>query len=56
MVADTLPENLGRVPCGRHELEVRVLGSRLARVAPDSLGFTCVAGGGPQLRVVLEPR
>lgn len=50
------PFDLGRVPCGRHELEVRVLGSRLARVAPDSLGFTCVAGGGPQLRVVLEPR
>jgi hypothetical protein len=51
------PFDLGRVPCGRHELEVRPLATRrLARVEPDSTGFACVPGGARQFRVVLEPR
>jgi len=50
------PFDLGRVPCGRHELEIRPLAARLARAEPDSTGFTCVAGGLRQFRVVLEPR
>jgi hypothetical protein len=49
--------DLGRVPCGRHELEIRPLSARhLVRVEPDSTGFECVAGGARQFRVVLEPR
>jgi hypothetical protein len=50
------PFDLGHVPCGRYELEVRPLAARLARAEPDSTGFTCVAGGLRQFRVVLEPR
>ena len=49
--------DLGRVPCGRHELVVLPLsGRRLVRVEPDSTGFACEAGGVRQFRVVLEPR
>jgi hypothetical protein len=49
--------DLGRVPCGWRHLDVRTLGSRrLVRVAPDSSGFACSAGGARQFRVVLEPR
>jgi hypothetical protein len=50
------PFYLGRVPCGRHVLEVRPLAARLARVEPDSMDFTCAAGGAHQFRVVLEQR
>jgi hypothetical protein len=51
------PFDLGRVPCGRHELRVTPLGGRrLALVAPDSTAFGCGAGDVRQIRIVLEPR
>jgi len=51
------PFDLGRVPCGRHELRVTPLGGRrLALVAPDSTAIGCAAGDVRQIRVVLEPR
>jgi hypothetical protein len=51
------PFDLGRVPCGRHRLEVLPLSSRHFAVAPPALdAFDCRAGWSQQFRVVLEPR
>jgi hypothetical protein len=51
------PFDLGRVPCGRHRLEVLPLTSRRFAVAPPALdSFDCRAGWSQQFRVVLEPR
>ena len=51
------PFDLGRVPCGRHRLDVRPLSTRRFTLASPALDvFDCAAGRTRQFRVVLVGR